>query len=267
MPSIKALVIGDRRQASWNNYLVDEVSADLRMQKLDLVFRTANTMLFGLDRVMIIFLGARAVMRARSRSACWSLFSPTRTSSLRIATLLDTVVKLSLLTLHGERIADIALAEAEDTPTIGPVISVGDKPALARRNAALSAREISFRYGDNEPPVLANLDFDVVAGECVAIVGPSGAGKTTLLKILAGLLRPSTGTVMLDGVPVQAIGLERYRSQIGCVLQDDRLFAGSIAENIAAFSPRPILSGYSTRHGWRQSTRKSCECRWATRLW
>ena len=240
MPSIKALVIGDRRQASWNNYLVDEVSADLRMQKLDLVFRTANTMLFGLDRVMIIFLGARAVMQGSLSVGMLVAFLAYKDQfSIRIATLLDTVVKLSLLTLHGERIADIALAEVEDTPTIGPVISVGDKPALARGSAALSAREISFRYGDNEPPVLANLDFDVVAGECVAIVGPSGAGKTTLLKILAGLLRPSTGTVMLDGVPVQAIGLEHYRSQIGCVLQDDRLFAGSIAENIAAFSHTP----------------------------
>jgi ATP-binding cassette, subfamily B, bacterial CvaB/MchF/RaxB len=65
-------------------------------------------------------------------------------------------------------------------------------------------------------------------GECVAIAGPSGAGKTTLLKIFAGLLRPTAGTVLIDDVPLQAIGLEAYRAQIGCVLQDDRLFAGSI---------------------------------------
>ena len=104
-----------------------------------------------------------------------------------------------------------------------------------RPKAALSVREISFRYGDNEPLVIAGFNLDMAPGECVAIVGPSGAGKTTLLKILAGLLRPSTGSVLLNDMPLQAIGLEFYRSQIGCVLQDDRLFSGSIAENIAAF--------------------------------
>lgn len=58
-----------------------------------------------------------------------------------------------------------------------------------------------------------------------------------MLKVLAGLLPPTSGTVLIDDVPLQAIGLEAYRAQIGCVLQDDRLFAGSIAENIAGFSP------------------------------
>src|SRR6185437_16157118 len=70
---------------------------------------------------------------------------------------------------------------------------------------------------------------------------PSGAGKTTLIKILAGLLRPSSGLVLIDGVPLSAMGVEAYRRRIGCVLQDDRLFAGSIAENIAAFDPSAAL--------------------------
>jgi ABC-type bacteriocin/lantibiotic exporter with double-glycine peptidase domain len=82
-----------------------------------------------------------------------------------------------------------------------------------------------------------NLDVAPVWG--VALAGPSGAGKTTVLKILAGLLRPTGGAVLIDDVPLQAIGFDAYRAQIGCVLQDDRLFAGSIAENIACFSPSP----------------------------
>jgi ATP-binding cassette, subfamily B, bacterial CvaB/MchF/RaxB len=237
MPSIKALVISDRRQASWNNYLVDHVGADLRVQKLDLVFRTANTLLFGLDRILIIFFGARAVMSGPLTIGMLVAFLAYKDQfSQRVATLFDAIVRMSLLALHSERVADIALAEPEEGSG-GSAAAVIPQGVPAK--ASLKARAISFSYGDNEQKVIADFNFDVGPGECVAIVGPSGAGKTTLLKVLAGLLRPTTGTVSLDDVPVQAIGLEYYRSQIGCVLQDDRLFAGSIAENITAFSPSP----------------------------
>ena len=98
----------------------------------------------------------------------------------------------------------------------------------------------SYREPDGRAlPILNIAEFALETGEQVALLGPSGGGKTTLLKILAGLLRPTAGTVLIDDVPIQAIGLEAYRAQIGCVLQDDRLFAGSIAENIAGFSPSP----------------------------
>ena len=237
MPSIKALVIGDRRQAAWNNYLVDHVGAELRVGKLDLIYKTANTILFGLDRILIIYFGAHAVMGGSLTIGMLVAFLAYKDQfSQRIATLMDTIIRLKLLTLHGERIADIALAEPEETGAATALMPHGAVSLPRRPRAALTARGLGYRYGDNEAPVIADFDFDVAPGECVAIVGPSGAGKTTLLKILAGLLQPSAGTVMLDGVPVRAIGLENYRCQIGCVLQDDRLFAGSIAENISAFA-------------------------------
>jgi len=235
MPSIKALVIGERRQGRWNNYLVDRVSAELRVQKIDLVFRTANTLLFGLDRILIIYLGARAIMGGTLSVGMLVAFLAYKDQfSQRVGQFMDTLVKLGLLSVHGERIADIALADQEPPSRIG---SMG--PGIRNDRPALSAREISFRYGDNERVVLAGFTLEVAQGECVAIAGPSGAGKTTLLKILAGLLPPSSGEVCLDDVPLQAIGLDTYRAQIGCVLQDDRLFAGSIAENIAGFSAVP----------------------------
>ena len=236
MASIKALTIGDRRQGIWNNYLVDRVGAELRIGKIDLIFTIVSTFLFGLDRIVIIFFGARAVMGgALSVGMLVAFLAYKDQFSQRVGKLLDTIVRLGTLTVHGERIADIALAEpeqGESSHSIAP-------PTVISHKAALSARAISFRYSDNEPRVIADFDLDVAPGECVAIAGPSGAGKTTLLKILAGLLRPSDGTVLIDDVPLQAIGLEAYRAQIGCVLQDDRLFAGSIAENIAGFSPSP----------------------------
>jgi ATP-binding cassette subfamily B protein RaxB len=235
MASIKALTIGDRRQGIWNNYLVDRVGAELRIGKIDLIFTILSTFLFGLDRIVIIFFGVRAVMGGGLSVGMLVAFLAYKDQfSQRVGKLLDTIVRLGTLTVHGERIADIALAEPEEGEFNHPVALA---PTVISHRAALSARAISFRYSDNEPRVIADFELDVAPGECIAIAGPSGAGKTTLLKILAGLLRPTAGTVLIDDVPLQAIGLEAYRAQIGCVLQDDRLFAGSIAENIAGFSP------------------------------
>jgi ATP-binding cassette, subfamily B, bacterial CvaB/MchF/RaxB len=239
MASIKALTIGDRRQGIWNNYLVDRVGAELRVSKIDMIFTIASTFLFGLDRIIIIYFGARAVMGgALSVGMLVAFLAYKDQFSQRVGKCLDTIVRLGTLTVHGERIADIALAEPEQSEFSYAVASAA---IVISRKAGLSARGISFRYSDNEPRVIADFDIDVAPGECVAIAGPSGAGKTTLLKILAGLLRPTAGTVLIDDMPLQAIGLEAYRAQIGCVLQDDRLFAGSIAENIAGFSPSPDL--------------------------
>ena len=239
MASIKALAIGERRQGIWSNYLVERVGAELRVAKIDLVFTIANNLLFGLDRIIIIFFGARAVIDGMLSVGMLVAFLAYKDQfSQRVGKLLDTLVRLGTLTVHGERIADIALARPEHGDTENPV---GLAATMIRPKAGLSAKGISFRYSENEPRVIADFDLDVAPGECVAIAGPSGAGKTTLLKILAGLLQPSAGTVFIDDVPLQAIGLEAYRAQIGCVLQDDRLFAGSIAENITSFSPSADL--------------------------
>jgi ATP-binding cassette subfamily B protein RaxB len=237
MASIKALAIGDRRQGIWNNYLVDRVGAELRVGKIDLIFSISSTLLFGFDRIVIIFFGARAVMDGVLSVGMLVAFLAYKDQfSQRLGKLLDIIVHLGTLTVHGERIADIALAETEQ----GDHSHTGGLAArVIRARSGLSARGINFRYSDNEARVIADFDLDVAPGECVAIAGPSGAGKTTLLKILAGLLSPTAGTVLIDDVPLPAIGLEPYRAQIGCVLQDDRLFAGSIAENIAGFSPSP----------------------------
>jgi ATP-binding cassette, subfamily B, bacterial CvaB/MchF/RaxB len=70
----------------------------------------------------------------------------------------------------------------------------------------------------------------------VAIAGNSGCGKTTLMKLMTGLLEPTQGSIRIDGEPLARIGTDRYRSMIGVVMQDDQLFAGSIAENISFFA-------------------------------
>jgi ATP-binding cassette, subfamily B, bacterial CvaB/MchF/RaxB len=104
---------------------------------------------------------------------------------------------------------------------------------------SLELRNIKFRYADAEPWVVQGLNLQVAAGESVVLVGPSGCGKTTLLKIMLGQLNPSEGEVLIGGVPLAQLGLDAYRNMIGAVMQDDQLFAGSLADNISFFDNAP----------------------------
>ena len=79
----------------------------------------------------------------------------------------------------------------------------------------------------------------VAAGEIVAVTGPSGAGKSTLFKLLSGQAEPQQGEMLIDGKPAAALGLQRFRAAVAVVRQDDTLFSGTIAENIAFLQPAP----------------------------
>ncbi|MGV1817524.1 ATP-binding cassette domain-containing protein, partial [Rhizobium rhizogenes] len=98
-------------------------------------------------------------------------------------------------------------------------------------------RNLSFRYAEREAWVLKDVSLSIEPGQSVVFVGPSGGGKSTLLKLLMGLYPPSEGEVLVDGLPFSALGMRAYRARIGVVMQDDQLFAGTIADNIAFFDP------------------------------
>jgi ATP-binding cassette, subfamily B, bacterial CvaB/MchF/RaxB len=87
--------------------------------------------------------------------------------------------------------------------------------------------------------VLKDVHLKIEEGEAVAIVGPSGCGKTTLLKVMLGLLPPTEGEVSIGGMNIAHLGMKAYRDMIGTVMQEDQLFADSIAENICFFDPEP----------------------------
>ncbi len=69
----------------------------------------------------------------------------------------------------------------------------------------------------------------------MAISAPSGTGKTTLAKLVLGLMEPTKGQILFGGIELHALGLARYRGLVAAVMQDDTLFAGSIADNISLF--------------------------------
>jgi len=103
-------------------------------------------------------------------------------------------------------------------------------------------QNLSFRYGGpGSADILHDVTFEVAAGTTVAIVGRSGSGKTTLIKCLAGLLAPTNGTILYDGVDLERLDHRDLRRQIGFVLQENYLFDDTIAANIALGGDAPDM--------------------------
>ncbi|WP_419546546.1 ABC transporter ATP-binding protein [Microcystis sp.] len=92
--------------------------------------------------------------------------------------------------------------------------------------------QVNFSYNEDRQ-VLKNISFTAHAGEMIALVGASGAGKTTLVNLLLRFYDPTSGKILIDGVDIRDVTLKSLRRQIGVVLQENILFSGTIAQNIA----------------------------------
>ena len=220
------------RQARFMNRVVDAMNAGIATRKLDLMFSVLHRLLFGLERVAVVWVGALLVMDQRfSVGMLFAFIAFKEQFALRVSALIDKGVELRMLRLQGERLADIVLTapEAEGLPRHNVA------PPVAR----IELRGLAFRYADSEPEVLRGVNLVIEPGDSVAIVGPSGCGKTTLLKLMLGIHAPQAGEIRVGGVPLAQLGLQRWRQMIGTVMQDDQLFAGSVADNISFFDDAP----------------------------
>lgn len=102
----------------------------------------------------------------------------------------------------------------------------------------VSFQGVGFSYVSALRPALAGISLSIRAGETVGFVGPSGSGKTTMVKLLAGLYRPSTGSVTINGTDLTTVDMAQFRRRIGLVAQETQLFAGTIRENLLFVRPQ-----------------------------
>ncbi len=106
------------------------------------------------------------------------------------------------------------------------------KGAVAAVRGELTLDHLSYRYGEDQPLALDDVDLVVAPGETVAFVGPSGSGKSTMLNMVLGFLRPDTGRILLDGQDMQRLDLRTFRRFVSVVPQESVLFEGTIRENV-----------------------------------
>lgn len=230
--TIKQFEKQDHRQSTWLALFVDQINASLVAQKLMLIFSFTNGILFGLENIIIVWLGAKQVITGEFTVGIFMAFIAYKTQfGTRVSSLIDKYVEVKMLNLHGERLADIVLTEKENSDNF--II----KPDLTNNqiNTDIDVKSLKFKYTEEDNWIVRGVNFKIPTGQSVAIIGSTGCGKTTLMNLLLGNLKYKHGSIKVGGQDIKYLRQNQLSHLISSVAQDDVLFAGSINENISFF--------------------------------
>lgn len=220
------------REAAWRNLYTDFINANVEYGKFLVLQKFAETLINGLQIVIVVWAAAVLMMGDGSAFTLGMLvafLAYRQYFTDAVSQLLQKGIEFRLLSLHLDRLSDIIFEEREPQRTV-----IEAAPDI---KGHIELKDVSFRYADSDPWVLENRSLDIPAGHMVTLTGKSGGGKTTLMKLMLGLYAPESGKLSIDGQSLSEIGLTNWRSQIGVVMQDDRLLSGTIADNISFFDP------------------------------
>lgn len=222
------------RHTVWQTRLADAVNASVRVARVGLWQNSANTLIFGLESVISIWLAVSFVINGDGFSVGMIFaYMAWKTQFItKGANLINQAIAFRMLGLHLERLSDVATAKED--PSFGPTEDIHTD-----LKGGIELRNVFYRYSPSDQMVLQGVDLVVKPGEHVAITGSSGGGKSTVAKIILGLTEPESGEVLIDGLPLSRFGHRSYHAQVAAVLQEDTLFAGSLADNIALFDDHP----------------------------
>ena len=223
----------NRRAGQYATALANSCNDSAREQYLQQLKDIADSAWFGIENLIIVFVGITSVAeRSMSLGMLFAFLGFRLHLNTLVRSVVDALARLGGLRFTLDRVGEILLSPPD------PVDRVRFSANLGAVAGHLEARDISFGYDSDLPPLFSSLSFSIRAGESVAIVGPSGVGKTTLVKILTGLLMPSSGDVLLDGLPLTPARIQWLRDNTGTVMQDDCLFMGTCQQNITMFAEK-----------------------------
>lgn len=142
----------------------------------------------------------------------------------------------------ADRIAKV-LSEPTESPELPETVAVAAPETI-------EFQDISFRY-DEQIPLIERFNLNIQAGQTVAVVGASGAGKSTLFHLLQGLFQPQSGSIKLDGVPIDQLTKVQLRSMFALVAQETFLFSGTVRDNLVL--ARPGATQQEIEHAAKQA--------------
>lgn len=232
MQTVKVAGIENEREGLWRNLAADTLNAQIRMGNINIGYGAVSQTLLGLSNIIVIYLAASSAIGGAMTIGMITAFIAYKGQfEQKLTALLETYVNFKLLDVHLERVSDIALHRKEPGLLAAPTTKTFE--------GRITIKDLRFRYAPFEPEILRGASFDIQRGEFVALAAPSGEGKSTLLRLILGLYQPTDGKILFDGQDARKWGLSTLRKQMGVVMQDDTLLAGSIEENISLFDERP----------------------------
>jgi ATP-binding cassette subfamily B protein RaxB len=210
----------------WKNYFIKAMNADIKIARANILYSTTNIFVFNLEFILVVAVGAILVSHNQFSVGMLVAFLAYRQIAVnKASSFIHKIFEYKLVSVQIDRVADIITqpVELEDNTTI-------IKPDI---QGEINIQNLNYKYQGNQQFILSNINLHINQAEKVVITGPSGIGKTTLLKIMLGLIAPTNGKVLIDGIELNILGSKKYRSVCASVMQDDSLISGSILDNIA----------------------------------
>jgi ABC-type bacteriocin/lantibiotic exporter with double-glycine peptidase domain len=229
--SVKAAGAEQRTLARWTNLFFDEMNISVRRNYLlsgvSVVFETLQF----LAPLLLLWIGATQVISGTMSTGTMLALNTLAVSFLvPLSSLAASGQNLQVARAHFDRIADVLGSEPEQDTQ-----QAYTPPQLSGR---IELKDVTFQYDPNTPPILNNVSIHIQPGQKVALVGKTGSGKSTLGKLLIGLITPTSGDILFDGIALQKLNYQEVRRQFGVVLQDVFIFSGSVRENISFNDPQ-----------------------------
>ncbi|MBD3879263.1 MAG: type I secretion system permease/ATPase [Quinella sp. 1Q5] len=229
--TVKATSVESQFVRRYEEMLARLVKASLNVVNVANVANSIATFFNSMFNLVILWVGAYYVMEGditvgeliAFQMIAGQLIAP-------IMRLINQWQDFQRVRVSMDRMADIMNEETE--PAFNP-----SRTTLPSLRGEIALEKLAFSYSEEGGKVLDNVNIRIPAGMKVGIVGRSGSGKSTLTKLIQRLYVPDTGRILIDGVDIAQVEPAWLRRQIGVVLQDSKLFSGTIEENIRVSCP------------------------------
>ena len=228
---VKAFTRERSEQKKFNLAADDLMDQQIYVARLFSILFPFVILIASLGQALVLYFGGRQIIGGTLSLGQWQEFSIYLVFLFMPAAQLGMIItQMSQASASSTRIFEILDVENE-------LEDKQDAITLPEVEGSVKFDNVTFRYFNSGDPVLQDVDIDIKPGETVALLGATGSGKSTIINLLPRFYDPSSGSITIDGYDLRDIKLESLRTQIGIVLQETTLFAGTIRENIAFGKP------------------------------